>query len=99
MPHEFYSSIRTLRSFESIQASIMVEFNEWRESGVVERQSRQAANALGERGKRSRIAERDGQSIVHESGHGVQNVALDVVKTLTHKRVRQSISFRSRRVR
>ena len=28
-----------------------------------------------------------------------KNVALDVVKTLTHKRVRQSISFRSRRVR
>ena len=35
--HEFYSSIRTLRSLESIQASIMVEINKWRESGVVER--------------------------------------------------------------
>ena len=70
--HEFYSSIRTLRSLESIQASIMVEFNKWRESGVVERWSRQAVNALGELGKRSETAERDGQSIVHESGHGVQ---------------------------
>ena len=44
-------------------------------------------------------SQKDGQSIVHESGHRVQNVALDVVKTLTHKRVRKSISFRSRRVR
>ena len=29
--HEFYSSIRTLRSPESIQASRMVEINKWRE--------------------------------------------------------------------
>ena len=35
--HEFYSSIRTLRSPESIQASRMVEINNWRERGVVER--------------------------------------------------------------
>ena len=46
--HEFYSSIRTLRSPESIQASRMVEINKWRERGVVERWSRQAAIATGE---------------------------------------------------
>ena len=45
--HEFYSSIRTLRSPESIQASRMVEINKWRERGVVERWSRQAAIATG----------------------------------------------------
>ena len=47
--HEFYSSIRTLRSPESIQASRMVEINKWRERGVVERWSRQAAIATGEK--------------------------------------------------
>ena len=41
--HEFYSSIRTLRSPESIQASRMVEINKWRDRGVVVRWSRQAA--------------------------------------------------------
>ena len=41
--HEFYSSIRTLRSPESIHASRMVEINKWRERGVIERWSRQAA--------------------------------------------------------
>ena len=45
--HEFYSSIRTLRSPESIHASRMVEINKWRERGVVERWSRQAAMAAG----------------------------------------------------
>ena len=43
--HKFYSSIRTLRSPESIHASRMVEINKWRERGVVERWSRQAAMA------------------------------------------------------
>ena len=41
--HKFYSSIRTLRSPESIHASRMVEINKWRERGVIERWSRQAA--------------------------------------------------------
>ena len=45
--HEFYSSIRTMRSPESIHASRMVEINKWRERGVVERWSRQAAMATG----------------------------------------------------
>ena len=45
--HEFYSSIRTTRSPESIHASRMVEINKWRERGVVERWSRQAAMATG----------------------------------------------------
>ena len=45
--HEFYSSIRTLRSPESIQASRMVEINKWRERGVVEWWSRQAEIATG----------------------------------------------------
>ena len=45
--HEFYSSIRTLRSPESIHASRMIEINKWRERGVVERWSRQAAMATG----------------------------------------------------
>ena len=45
--HKFYSSIRTLRSPESIHASRMVEINKWRERGVVERWSRQAAMAAG----------------------------------------------------
>ena len=35
--HNFYSSIRTLRSPESIHASRMVEINKWRERGVIER--------------------------------------------------------------
>ena len=43
--HEFYSSIRTLSSPKSIHASRMVEINKWRERGVVERWSRQAAMA------------------------------------------------------
>ena len=45
--HNFYSSIRTLRSPESIHASRMVEINKWRERGVIERWSRQAAMATG----------------------------------------------------
>ena len=45
--HKFYSCIRTLRSPESIHASRMVEINKWRERGVVERWSRQAAMATG----------------------------------------------------
>ena len=45
--HEFYSSIRTLRSPESIHASRMAEINKWRERGVVERWSRQAAISAG----------------------------------------------------
>ena len=45
--HKFYASIRTLRSPESIHASRMVEINKWRERGVVERWSRQAAVAAG----------------------------------------------------
>ena len=47
--HKFYASIRTLRSPESIQASRMVEINKWRERGVVERWSRQAAMAAGDK--------------------------------------------------
>ena len=43
--HKFYSSIRTLRSPESSHASRMVEINKWRERGVVEGWSRQAAMA------------------------------------------------------
>ena len=35
--HNFFASIRTLRSPESIHASRMVETNKWRERGVVER--------------------------------------------------------------
>ena len=45
--HKFYSSIRTLRSPESIHASRMVEINKWRERGVIERWSRQAPLATG----------------------------------------------------
>ena len=45
--HNFYSSIRTLRSAELIHASRMVEINKWRERGVNERWSRQAAMATG----------------------------------------------------
>ena len=45
--HNFYSSIRTLKSPESIHASRMVEINKWRERGVIERWSRQAAMATG----------------------------------------------------
>ena len=45
--HKFFASIRTLRSPESIHASRMVEINKWREKGVVERWSRQAAMAAG----------------------------------------------------
>ena len=44
---KFYSSIRALRSPESIHASRMVEINKWRERGVIERWSRQAAMATG----------------------------------------------------
>ena len=43
--HKFCASIRTLRSPESIHAWRMVEINKWRERGVVERWSRQAAMA------------------------------------------------------
>ena len=43
--HEFNSNTRTLSSPESIKASRMVEINKWRERGVVERWSRQAAIA------------------------------------------------------
>ena len=43
-----HASIRTLRSPESTHASRMVEINKWRERGVVERWSRQAAMAAGE---------------------------------------------------
>ena len=43
--HEFYSSIRTWKSPESIHASRMVEINKWRERGVIERWNRQAAMA------------------------------------------------------
>ena len=45
--HKFYASIRTLRSPESNHASRMVEINKWRERGVVERLSRQAAMTAG----------------------------------------------------
>ena len=45
--HKFYSRIRILRSPESIHASRMVEINKWRERGVIERWSRQAAMATG----------------------------------------------------
>ena len=45
--HKFYSSIRTLRSPESIHASRILEINRWRERGVIERWSRQAAMATG----------------------------------------------------
>ena len=45
--HKFYSSIRTMKSPEPIHASRMVEINKWRERGVVERWSRQAAMAAG----------------------------------------------------
>ena len=45
--HKFYSNIRILRSPESIHASRMVEINKWRERGVIERWSRQAAMATG----------------------------------------------------
>ena len=45
--HKFYASIGTLRSPESIHASRMVEINKWRERGVVERWSREAAMATG----------------------------------------------------
>ena len=41
--HKFYANIRTMRSPESIHASRMLEINKWRERGVVERWSRQAA--------------------------------------------------------
>ena len=41
------ASIRTMKSPQSIHASRMVEINKWRERGVVERRSRQAAMATG----------------------------------------------------
>ena len=43
--HKFYASFRTLRSPESIHASRMVEINKWKERGVVEKWSREAAVA------------------------------------------------------
>ena len=42
-----FTSIRTLRSLESIHASRLVEINKWRERGVIERWCRQAAMATG----------------------------------------------------
>ena len=45
--HTFYASTRILRSPGSIHASRMVEINKWRERGVVERWSGQAAMAAG----------------------------------------------------
>ena len=45
--HKFHANIRTMRSPESIHASRMVEINKWRERGVVERWSRQAAMTAG----------------------------------------------------
>ena len=45
--HRFYANIRTMRSPESIHASRMVEINKWRERGVVEKWSREAAMAAG----------------------------------------------------
>ena len=45
--NKFYASIRTMRSPESIHASRMLEINKWRERGVVERWSREAAMAAG----------------------------------------------------
>ena len=45
--HKFYASITTTRSPESIHASRMVEIDRWRETGVVERWSREAAMAAG----------------------------------------------------
>ena len=41
--HKFYANVRTMRSTKLIHASRMVEINKWRERGVVERRSRQAA--------------------------------------------------------
>ena len=41
--HKFYANMRTMRSSQSIHASRMVEINKWRERGVAERWSRQAA--------------------------------------------------------
>ena len=45
--HKLYANTRTLRSPESIHASRVVEINKWRERGVVERWSREAAMATG----------------------------------------------------
>ena len=45
--HNFYASIRTTRSIESIRASRMVEINKWKERGVIERWSRADAVASG----------------------------------------------------
>ena len=45
--HKFCANIRTMRSPESIHASRMVEINKWRERGVVERWSREAAVTAG----------------------------------------------------
>ena len=45
--HNFYASIRTTRSTESIRASRMVEINKWKEHGVIERWSRADAVASG----------------------------------------------------
>ena len=47
--HKFHVNIRTARTAESIQASRMVEINEWRERGIVERWSR--AEAVPSSGK------------------------------------------------
>ena len=45
--HNYYASIRTTRSTESIRASRMVEINKWKERGVIERWSRADAVASG----------------------------------------------------
>ena len=98
--HEFYSSIRTLRSLESIQASInggvqqvARKWSCWKvESSSSECTWVNLGSGLG--------SQREMVKALYMSLAMVcKNVALDVVKTLTHKRVRQSISFRSRRVK
>ena len=45
--HKFHANIRTMRSPESIHVSRMVGINKWRERGVVEKWSRQAAMTAG----------------------------------------------------
>ena len=45
--HKFYANISTMRSPESTHASRIVEINKWREGGVVEMRSREAAMVAG----------------------------------------------------
>ena len=45
--HNFHASIRKARSTQSIQASRLVEFNKWKERGVIGRWSRAEALASG----------------------------------------------------